>query len=223
MEKINLIVMFLLMWTVPKAQPCYPTPYFATGGNWFIPTTTIPQEFCFLNECAPIAGVSAIDMDAVGYKQVRVVAPQAFVSAVFVNYQCDTVLSVQCDGVISDTAYFKLDYQPQCLVFFLVNTPDTLFVLPGPDTNFVQPQPYPCSVVAIDPDYQHPLTYRQFDPIRGTTSEPSETQPQGMSLRSDGAKVLRQGLPDSLIIIFIMAWLLHWSWPWLKTLFFHRE
>lgn len=148
------IIFFLILFGVScHAQgnpPCFNTPFFATGGNWFIPMVSVTQEHCFLDQCQPIVAVNALDFDFVGFKKIRVVAPQSHVSAVFTTYTCDSVLSVQCDGIIGDTAVFELDYSPPCLVFFLSDAQDTIFVMPGPDSSIVQPQPYACSLTAVD-------------------------------------------------------------------------
>lgn len=176
--------------------PCFNTPFFATGGNWFIPMTSVNQEHCFLDQCNPIVAVNAIDMDFIGYKRARVVAPNSHVSAVFTTYDCDSVLSVQCDGVVGDTASFDLDYQQPCLLFFLSDVADTIFVLPGPDSTQRQPQPYVCFTTSV----QDAKPGREIYKSPSTGEYRDLPLPPGLWIKSCPEDPYRK--PEKIIVLF---------------------
>lgn len=132
---------------------------------------------------------------------------------------CDSVLAQKCLNYPIDTlkfrnttSQFSLWYQSEFDTFqitytgyFVGGTPANFPFICDPTTASTEPQPAA-------------YTYRQFDPIRGTTAPASALQPVGLSIRSDGAKVMRQGVPDGLAMIAILLAILYMAWPWLRTI-----
>lgn len=130
---------------------------------------------------------------------------------------CDTVLAQKCLNYPIDTLKFRnttskfsLWYQSVHDTFIVTYTG---YFVGGTPANF----PLQCDLTTgtIDPQ-PTAYTYRVFDPIRGITSTATALQPVGLSIRSDGAKVLRQGVPDGLAMIAILFAVIYMAWPWLR-------
>lgn len=143
------------------------------------------------------------------------------VALTIMSRDCDSVLAQKCLNWPIDTLQFANTTSKFSLWFQTVY--DTIVVTYlgwMPTGSQIMPSvPYPCdpTTATTHPQPQPTHTYTKFDPIRGTTSDASTDQPHGLSRRSDGQLVMRQGLPDGLCMLAILAFILRVSWPWLRS------
>lgn len=128
---------------------------------------------------------------------------------------CDTIYGTKCLNPIDSLRFFNP--HEFTLWFETDDTTDTIVFVCKVSTGAAQPHTF-CDMVSVVPTLAVVPTYRKFDPIRGTTSQPATEQPIGLSLRSDGVKVMRQGLPDGMALAFLTVLAMCSLWPTMRSL-----
>ncbi len=190
----------------PEEMPCF--------GN------TICSDFS--NPFAEIVNFNVSTALAGGFAIITTGHPTSDQTALTImSRDCDTVLAQKCldwpiDTLqfLNTTSQFSLWFECQYDTFQLTYTgwmPTGSQIQYGAARYCGDP-----STATTQPIQQH-HTYQKFDPMRGTTSAATTEQPQGLSLRSDGVLVLRQGVPDGLCMLAVLAFILRVSWPWMRS------
>lgn len=179
-----------------------------------------PRSACFSWTCGfnGLQDVADVPVDLVysGWTRVAVwgYTTSADAEIVIMSRNCDSILGRKC-----------LQYPADSLVFYngaeaftvWISTHDTALSV------FWTAQPtaatadigWQCETVQTVQSLQQRLTYQAIDLMHGIISEPSETIPQGLSLRSDGIKVMRQGVTGGLSLLFAafaLAYIIRHIW-----------
>ena len=217
--KTRFVLLALIFSTLAAFSQCQPT---VTNPAFLVSSDTLDdwQEagFCFTTACTNEPAYSQViafqNLDEVLQGPLSfVIQSAAGVSFTVTTAHCDTVHLSRClsgfDTVTiwNQTGNFNSviqseDVQPIVLHGFIGSQ-----VL-GWNTD-------PCTVLGTGTQTRDALTYRALDLIHGTLSEPSETIPQGLSLRSDGVKVMRQGVTSGLSLLFAafaLAYIIRHIW-----------
>ncbi len=203
--KTRLVFLALVFSTLAAFSQCQPT---VTNPAFLVSSDTLDdwQEvgFCFTTACTNEPAYSQViafrNLDDVLQGPLSfVIESAAGVSFTVTTAHCDTVNLSRCltgfdtVTILNQTGNFNIviqseDVQPVMLHGFIGSQVIGWIV-------------DPCTVLATENSIES-MTYRALDLMHGTLSDPSETVPAGLSLRSDGIKVMRQGIEGGLTLLF---------------------
>ena len=204
--KTRLIFLALIFSTLAAFPQCQPT---VTNPAFLVSSDTLDDwqdvGFCFTTACTNEPAHSQViafrNLDEVLQGPLSfVIQSAAGVSLTVTTPHCDTVNLSRCltgfdtVTILNQTGNFNIviqseDVQPVVLHGFIGSQ------VSGWNAD-------PCTVLGTGMQSRDVLTYRAIDLMHGTLSQPSETIPQGLSIRSDGMKVMRQGFPLGIIMLF---------------------
>ena len=174
-------------------------------------TTWTQLQECFAPPCVQVPAcdwdhvVQAIPDASFAGQNFRVYATSANGSNLMITVmsrQCDTILGQGCPSTGS-LAFVDFHSTTESFsIWFQTESPTDTIIFQcfagGHGFSSVQ-----CASLPLHTQPQtRPMTYRALDLMHGTLSQPSETIPQGLSIRSDGMKVMRQGFPLGIIMLF---------------------
>lgn len=223
----HLILFTLLFFSVSANAQC---PGSTMAGNDIFANANIVTTWTHLQECfaPPCVQVPSCDWDHVvqvlpdasfagqNFRVYATIANGGNLMITVMSRQCDTILGQGCP---STGALAFVDFHSTTesfAIWFQTESPtDTISFqcfVGGQGFAVVQ-----CAALPLQTSQQtrDALTYRALDLMHGTISEPSETIPQGLSLRSDGVKVMKQGVTGGLSLLFAafaLAYIIRHIW-----------
>lgn len=222
----HILLFTLLIFSVSANAQC---PGSTMAGNDIFANTNIITTWAQLQECfaPPCVQVPACDWGHVvqaipdasfAGQNFRVYATSANGSNLMITVmsrQCDTILGQGCP---STGALAFVDFHSTTesfSIWFQTESPtDTIsFQCFAGGQGFSAAQ---CAALPLQTQPQtRPITYRAIDLMHGTLSQPSETIPHGLSLRSNGMKVIKQGVTGGLSLLFVafaIAYIIRHIW-----------
>ena len=191
----------------------------------------MPFVYCGHSPCSdhtvPHSEVVYFDIAATGNFRIVIQnhSPISSIGAVAMNDLCDSSFASVCIASnYTDTLFFTDSDGVFALMFTSVDPSSSITYRGNIGGPAVAMTPAPCfgATGTADP-IKAILTYKSLDLLTGRQGDPQAAPPHGLSLRSDGVKVLSQGVPDGIVLIALAAFLIRLMFPTLKSIFVIRS
>lgn len=194
--KTQVIFLALIFSALAAFTQCQPT---ATNPAFLVSTETLDdwQElgFCFSTSCTNDPAWSQVvafrNLDPVlnGPLSFVIQSPEAVFFTV-TSTQCDTVFDARCIAGVDTFSILNAGGNFNLILQSESQEPVTLHGFVGGQVITTPPQA--CNVTSTPDPIPQKYTYQAFEAAKGTLGKPTTNIPKGLSLRSDGAKVLNR-------------------------------